>query len=54
MIILLAAGHKLNGIAELLTVSPKTVSTYRSRILEKLNLKTTAEIIRYALSNNLA
>lgn len=51
---LLAAGHKLNGIAELLAVSPKTVSTYRSRILEKLNLKTTAEIIRYALSNNLA
>jgi DNA-binding NarL/FixJ family response regulator len=51
---LLAAGHKLNGIAEMLAVSPKTVSTYRSRILEKLNLKTTAEIIRYALNNNLA
>jgi DNA-binding NarL/FixJ family response regulator len=51
---LLAAGHKLNGIAELLMLSPKTVSTYRSRILEKLNLKTTAEIIRYTLSNNLA
>ena len=51
---LLATGHKLNGIAELLMLSPKTVSTYRSRILEKLNLKTTAEIIRYALSNNLA
>lgn len=51
---LLAAGNKLNGIAELLAVSPKTISTYRSRILEKLNLKTTAEIIRYALNNNLA
>lgn len=51
---LLAAGNKLNGIAELLAVSPKTVSTYRSRILEKLNLKTTAEIIRYALNNNLS
>lgn len=51
---LLATGHKLNGIAELLMLSPKTVSTYRSRILEKLNLKTTAEIIRYALSNNLS
>ncbi len=50
---LLAAGHRLNGIAELLSVSPKTVSTYRSRILEKLSLKTTAEIIRYALNNNL-
>jgi DNA-binding NarL/FixJ family response regulator len=51
---LLATGHKLNGIAELLMLSPKTVSTYRSRILEKLNLRTTAEIIRYALNNNLA
>jgi DNA-binding NarL/FixJ family response regulator len=51
---LLAAGYKLNGIAEMLVVSPKTVSTYRSRILEKLNLKTTAEIIRFALNNNLA
>jgi DNA-binding NarL/FixJ family response regulator len=51
---LLAAGNKLNGIAELLAVSPKTISTYRSRILEKLNLKTTAEIIRYALNNKLA
>ncbi len=51
---LLAAGNKLNRIAELLAVSPKTVSTYRSRILEKLNLKTTAEIIRYALNNNLS
>jgi len=50
---LLAAGHKLNAIAEMLAVSPKTVSTYRSRILEKLRFKSTAEIIRYALSNNL-
>jgi len=51
---LLASGHKLNRIAELLIVSPKTVSTYRSRILEKLRLKTTSEIIRYAIDNNLA
>lgn len=51
---LLASGHKLNSIAEVLVVSPKTVSTYRSRIMEKLNLKTTAEIIRYALNNDLA
>lgn len=50
---LLAAGHKLNTIAQVLVVSPKTISTYRSRIMEKLNLKTTSEIIRYALNNNL-
>lgn len=50
---LMAAGHKLNTIAEMLAVSPKTISTYRSRILEKLKLKTTAEMIRYAIDKNL-
>ncbi|MHC1733890.1 MAG: response regulator [Bacteroidales bacterium] len=50
---LLASGNKLNQIAGILALSPKTVSTYRSRILEKLNLKTTAEIIRYAFNNNI-
>ena len=50
---LLASGNKLNQIAGILALSPKTVSTYRSRILEKLNLKTTSEIIRYAFNNNI-
>ncbi len=51
---LLAAGNKLATIAKLLAVSPKTISTYRSRIKVKLRLNTTAEIIRYAFENNLA
>ena len=47
----LAAGKSVGEIATELALSPKTISTYRSRVLEKLNLKTTAELIRYALEN---
>jgi DNA-binding CsgD family transcriptional regulator len=36
-----------------MSLSPKTVSTYRSRILKKLGLKTDAEIVRYAIENRL-
>jgi DNA-binding NarL/FixJ family response regulator len=50
---LLANGHTLNNIADILSLSPKTISTYRERILAKLNLKTTAEIIRYAVDHDL-
>jgi two-component system invasion response regulator UvrY len=50
---LLAAGKSVTDIATELSLSVKTVSTYRTRILEKLNLKSTAEIIRYALEHGL-
>lgn len=50
---LLAAGMSTNEVAETLSVSPKTVSTYRRRILDKLGLDTTADLIRYALENDL-
>jgi len=50
---LLASGHAVSDIAEALSLSDKTVSTYRSRILEKLHLKTTAELVRYALDHSL-
>jgi two-component system invasion response regulator UvrY len=53
VMILLAAGKSVTDIAEELSLSVKTVSTYRARILEKLNLKSTAEIIRYALERGL-
>jgi two-component system, NarL family, invasion response regulator UvrY len=36
-----------------LALSPKTVSTYRARLLEKMGMTTTAELIRYALENQL-
>ena len=50
---LLAAGKSVSEIATQLSLSVKTVSTYRTRILEKLDLKTTAEIMHYALARGL-
>ncbi len=46
---LMAGGKTLIEIAEELRLSAKTVSTYRTRLLEKLDLKTNAELMRYAL-----
>jgi two-component system invasion response regulator UvrY len=51
---LLAAGQSVKQIAAELCLSYNTISTYRSRILTKLNLKSDAEIIRYALRHRLA
>jgi two-component system invasion response regulator UvrY len=50
---LLGEGKTVTEIADDLSLSVKTVSTYRTRILEKLGLTTTAEIIRYALERGL-
>lgn len=50
---LIASGKSLNQIAEALSISPKTVSTYRARIIEKTGLRTNAELIRYALEQRL-
>ncbi len=50
---LLASGKTVSQVAEALYLSPKTVSTYRQRILAKLGLKTTAELIRYAIEHDL-
>jgi len=50
---LIAAGKSLNDIATDLNLSPKTISTYRSRIVEKIGLRSNAELTRYALENGL-
>jgi DNA-binding NarL/FixJ family response regulator len=50
---LIGNGRSTSQIAELLNLSVSTISTYRSRILEKLNLKNNAEIIHYCLKENL-
>jgi two-component system invasion response regulator UvrY len=50
---LLAAGYTVTEIATELSLSVKTVSTYRARMMDKLGLKRTAEIIRYALERGL-
>lgn len=47
------AGMGLKDCAEALNISTSTASTYRSRLMEKLHLKSTAEIIRFALENNI-
>ncbi len=49
----IAAGSPVKEIAQDLSLSPKTVSTYRARILEKLNLRTNAELIHYAIRHHL-
>ncbi len=49
----ISQGKKIKEIAEDLNVGSSTVSTYRSRILEKLNLQSDADIIRYVIDNGL-
>lgn len=50
---LIASARTLNEIAEELNISAKTVTTYKGRILEKLNLRNSAELIRYAIENDM-
>ena len=50
---MIASGKAISDIAEELCLSGKTVSTYRARILKKMNMKSNAELIRYALENEL-
>lgn len=52
-LLLLAEGKSVKEIGAHLGLSGKTVSTYRSRVLEKLGLKSTVELARYALANQL-
>ena len=51
---LLGGGKTASEIGRELNLSPKTISTYRARILEKTGLRTTAEIIHYAVRHGLA
>lgn len=50
---MIASGKKLSDIAEAMSLSPKTVSIYRSRMMEKMKFKSNADIIRYAVSHKL-
>ena len=49
----IAGGKKLAEIAADMSLSPKTVSVYRARLLEKMNLRNNAELTRYAIRNQL-
>jgi DNA-binding NarL/FixJ family response regulator len=50
---LIASGKSIKDIAEELMLSPNTISTYRARILKKLNLENNAALVRYAISHQL-
>src|SRR5580693_2530308 len=50
---MIASGKTVKDIAEEISLSVKTVSTYRARILDKTGMKTNAELIRYALQTQL-
>ena len=50
---MIASGKTVSEIAELLSLSDKTISTYRTRILEKMGMKTNAELTHYAIQNKL-
>ncbi len=49
----IANGRSLNAIGKKLHLSPNTISTYRARILEKMKLKSNADLIQYAIEHNL-
>ena len=49
----IASGKRLSDIAEELMLSPKTISVYRSRVLEKLKLSNNSELTVYAIRNGL-
>jgi two-component system invasion response regulator UvrY len=51
---LLGAGKRPAEVAEELSLSPRTISTYRIRILEKMRMKTSAQLVRYAIQHGLA
>jgi len=50
---MIASGRRIIEISKELNLSDKTISTYRARILDKMDLKTNAEITHYAFSNKL-
>ncbi len=50
---LLGSGRTVKEVASSLALSPKTVSTYRARVLEKMKLATNADLVRYAAQHGL-
>ena len=52
-LVMIASGKRLSDIADELTLSPKTVSVYRARVLEKLQLANNSELTVYAIRNGL-
>lgn len=53
VMIMIASGRTISQIAQELALSVKTIGTYRTRILEKMKMKTNAELMNYAIRNKL-
>jgi DNA-binding NarL/FixJ family response regulator len=53
VLLLIAAGHSYQEIADRILVSVKTVETYRARIMDKLELKNRADLVQYAMKSGL-
>lgn len=53
IMILLTHGETINAIAEALSISNKTVSTYKSRMMEKMKFANNADIIKYSMTHKL-
>jgi len=53
VMVMIASGYSIKEISEKLFLSIKTVSTYRTRILKKMNFKNNSELIRYSIENGL-
>lgn len=51
---LLACGKSVNEIADELTISNKTVSTHKANLMQKMNFRSNAELVRYGLAHGLA
>ncbi len=51
--LMIAQGHKVQNISEMLNLSPKTVNTYRYRVFEKLNLESDVELALFAIRHRL-
>ena len=54
VLVMIGSGKSVSEIANELTLSVKTVSTYRTRVLEKLNMRNNAELIRYTIDKQLS
>jgi DNA-binding CsgD family transcriptional regulator len=49
----LGEGHSAKEIADMLSISPRTVETHKYNIMEELNLQTTADLIKFAIKHGI-
>jgi two-component system invasion response regulator UvrY len=53
VMLLIGAGKKINDIAAALFLSPKTITTYKSRVLQKMGMEGTADVVRYLVEHGI-